>query len=394
MTLINNFIIADNERDHYYWHTDFKPFVRYSSTILDETHTITDKDTVAQLSSSFFNSLVSYKTQSFDSGLIPPGLKMLGSNYLVFERPPTVKNIFYVPAHKSSVPDNTDNLQQVYALPIPWQLYFVYFNPDMYTYSVHMFFMNTSINSPDQNLYLPPLPNFYTHSLLCPPVMSTMEDVDRYSKNVSGIMHCAYDWVWNSGTNHDLTEACMHVSFQCPRENSVMKYLDDNVYNVYFNKNRSLTSSRYQASTSYISHLFSSWEKCTLSEVCNFVWPNTSAPFRNFNYESNDITGTSAYQDNLVSYLDNGDYDMDDIQDIIENDSYDHNDYINYLYAEKLISEDEMFNNLNRAWSHVYTYEEVIPKLIADVSTTFSRTTNSFSRTLVSIDQARRNISA
>lgn len=393
MSLVDNFIIALDDVNRHYGRPDLS-FIRYSNAMLDETHSIVDRNLVKKLASNHFNLFSSLKNHSVDSGLIPPGLKMVGSNYLVFERPPTIKNIFYVPLHKSDVPSNTEGSQQIYSLPIPWQLYFVCFNPDMYTYSVHMFFMNTSINTSDQKLYLPPLPNFYTFSMLCPPVMETMEDVDRYPKNISGVMQAAYDWVWNSGTNHDLTEACLHVSFQCPKENSIMKHIDDHVYAVYFDKMRSLANSRHSAPPHYISHMFSSWEKCTLNEVCNFVWPNTSHPLSNFTYSSYDITETDAYQDNLVSYLDNGDYDMDEIQDIIENDSYDHDDYINYLISSDCINQEDRFNSLSSSWRHTFTYEEFIPHLIRHIDQQLSRAQHSFKHTLNTFNQARLETSA
>ena len=39
----------------------------------------------------------------------------------------------------------------------------------------------------------------------------SMEDIDGYSKDLSGVIASAYDWIWNSGFNHDLTENFYHV---------------------------------------------------------------------------------------------------------------------------------------------------------------------------------------
>ena len=33
-----------------------------------------------------------------------------------------------------------------------------------------------------------------------------MEDIEKYPKDLSGVMASAYDWIWNSGFNFDITE--------------------------------------------------------------------------------------------------------------------------------------------------------------------------------------------
>ena len=34
-----------------------------------------------------------------------------------------------------------------------------------------------------------------------------MEDIEKYPKDLSGIIASAYDWIWNSGFNFDITES-------------------------------------------------------------------------------------------------------------------------------------------------------------------------------------------
>ena len=48
----------------------------------------------------YFSVFNPIKNNSTETGILPPGVKFIGSNYLVFEKPPTFKNIFYVPTSK------------------------------------------------------------------------------------------------------------------------------------------------------------------------------------------------------------------------------------------------------------------------------------------------------
>lgn len=326
---------------------------------------VTDQTFALNYVKKYFSSFSTVKSNPVDTGLLSPGLKAVGANYIVFEKPPTFKNIFYVPLSRSDMSEDLDN-QQIFRIPIPWQLYFVKFNPDMYTYEVRMFFMNNSLTSIDQNLYLPPLPNFYTNAMLCPPIMDNMDDVDRYPKNHSGIMQCAYDWVWNSGTNHDLTESCLHVGLQLTQENSILKHMPELIYNNYF-KNINILSdrhSRYSAQPKQIFHLLSAWEKSSLIEVCQISWPNTSGLKSNFVYfdMSNDVNG---YYDHIYNFIldqDNS-YSEEDVNEMVENGDYNTDDYHQYLRANNLIPA-----MIKMPWEKSYTYSEIVSQLIKSLN--------------------------
>ena len=321
----------------------------------------------------YFSVFNPIKNNSTETGILPPGVKFIGSNYLVFEKPPTFKNIFYVPTSKYDVPDDCENLEQVYRIPIPWQLYFVKFNPNMYTYEVRMFFMKNSLSSTDQELFLPPIPNFYTDGLLCSPTMSNMDDVDRYPKNHAGIIQSAYDWVWNSGTNHDLTEACLHLSLQLPQKETILKDIPEQVYQLNFPTNTT-SMNRYSASPGQIKLILSVWEKFSLSDVCEMSWPNISGPTRTFDYRTDSVRDQSAYYDHLADYLSDR-CDEEDIDAIMENEDYDHGDYVSFLLDNGLITLPSA-----KPWDTIYTYSSLLPDLIATLNAELNTANCNFER--------------
>jgi len=316
----------------------------------------------------YFAPFASIKNSFTETGLMPAGVKAIGANYVVFEKPPCFKNIFFIPTQRSDITD--ESIAQVYRIPIPWQLYVIKFNPDMYVYEVRMYFMKNSLTSVHEELFLPPLPNFYTSGMLCPPIMDNMEDVDRYSKNHAGIMQCGYDWVWNSGSNHDLTEACLHPSLQIEeQQNSILKYVPEPEYNAYFKykKNFNRSYSRYSASATQISRLFTAWEKSSLTEVCELFWPNISGIRPNFNYDEDpSVREENGYYDHLYDFISNqdgGPESDEEIQYMIENGDYDTEGYHDYLRRNDLIPASSTM-----PWGHVYTYFQTMTEIISSIN--------------------------
>jgi hypothetical protein len=174
--------------------------------------------------------ILNNNSNTFDSSLLPPGLRYHFPGLAIFERPPDYKLISYIDRTVDEIyeyENETDDYpdHDVDALiPIPWQVYVV-------TYSTHplsryelttvrMYFSNTPLNSPDTSLYLPYLNNFYGNGYLCLP----NEGLYGHSKDIKGVMECAYNLVWNSGFNKDLYEA-IHQTLNQPlyRTNSLMK---------------------------------------------------------------------------------------------------------------------------------------------------------------------------
>ena len=323
-------------------------------------HISTNSDLAKVYINNFFSEFNTVKSKKVHSGLLQPGVKMIGDNYLIFERPPTFKNVFYVGTDKANVPDDfmgIEDTQNVFRIPIPWQLYFVKFNNEMYTYEVRMYFMNNSLVSLDQVLSLPPLPNFFTNGLLCSPSMDNMDDVDRYPKDASGIMACAYDWVWNSGTNHDLTESCLSASSQIKHSSGLFKNRDKSEVDAKF---ISKNFNSYAATVSQVNYLLSCWEGFSLHDVCSMTWPNISGDSKNFNRVN--YTEHHSYYDYLNEYLiDYLNIDENSIQEIVENDEYNSDDYFMWLTHNNKID----FSSINKYPE--YCYPDIIPVLIAEI---------------------------
>lgn len=208
-----------------------------------------------------------------NSGILPPGLLYLTKNYLVFEKPPTYHNIFLINKRVDEI-DYDECEEYTYRLPIPWQLYIVRFNQngtndsvEVETTDVKMHFMQGPLLSIDQPVFLPPLTNFYSTANLCRPMFSDMEDLDRYSKDISGVMQSAHDWVWNSGANLDLTEAIVNyfVQFRFNRENTFYSDFPLPAYHYQ----------TYYCSPEHIAGFYKIWEKIPLSEISLMNWPSS-----------------------------------------------------------------------------------------------------------------------
>lgn len=214
-----------------------------------------------------------------DTGILPPGFLGVTGDYIVFERPPEYKNIFIIPKQVDSIRDDSEQL--VYRIPIPWTLYFVqmtsFINPDTniidyYPSNVRMHFMRTNLRSHDQEVFLPPIPNFYTNADLCRPMFSSMEETERYSKDIAGCIQAAYDWIWNCGTNLDLTEASLQMFTQ---------FYNSDVNKTLFRLNHTkipanINFQSYYLDMHYLDLLFQSWQSIDISDVCDLEWPASS----------------------------------------------------------------------------------------------------------------------
>lgn len=162
---------------------------------------------------SFINLLDKRKVES---GLLPPGLRLLLPGCVIFERPPSMQLIQLIDNSVEDICELEENGEdealdpQVFQIPVPWQLYIATYstNPtSMYRVTnVRMFFMNTPLNHPDVELYAPYIPNFFGNGNLCSPMFNDSEEIERYSQDIAGVISSAYDWVWNTGFNADLIE--------------------------------------------------------------------------------------------------------------------------------------------------------------------------------------------
>jgi len=279
------------------------------------------------------------------TGLLPPGVKATFSNLVIFERPPTYQNIFYIP---DTVHSLMRTRPSVYRVALPWQLYAAVYNSDYYLNAVYMYFMDAPLTSVDQKVYAPNIPNFYANGQLCRPTFAAMEDVDRYSKDVSGVIHSAFDWIWNNGTNHDLTESMVLL----PR------YADDlsktvigqiSKSNFYFCKS-SLVS--HKLSPEQVHAAFTSWETIDIKEILNYEWATPSLLLHDTNYSNQTIqiiVESNAYSEHLESWL-NYTYEGESeghIEDRSLEGDYDQSEYIQYLLSNGYVVYPEKKTNVS-----------------------------------------------
>lgn len=346
---------------------------------------------ISYLNETLLSGYTSLDSNIVDSGIMPPGVRMLGKNYIVFERPPTYQNIFFNPdkVHSGMSEENV----QVFRIPMPWQVYIASFTNDFYVSEVSMYFTNTSLMSKDQHLYLAPLPNFYTDGSLCRPMFSDMTDVERYSKNLSGVMACAYDWIWNNGTNNDLNEAMVHVNLQIASKgtneyNSTIfsKMSTEEYHSTSFTNTSGVT---YYHSTQ-VTSMLRAWEKSTLEEVLSYSWPvpSTDKHFNQVYYyaHSTDISEHPSYFNWLNEWA--ADYydgeAQEDIEYMLENGEYDSDSYYEYVINNHISVNPPEFKNL--------TCSQIITSFTSNHSTPNIK--NTFSSYVLKAFQKAQNTSS
>lgn len=241
------------------------------------------------------------------TGIIPPGLLHLDNDYLIFEKPPTYQNIQLIPKVMDEI-NYSRNEPILFRIPIPWQVYIVNYtshkdeegNCNLYTASVRMLFSDSPIQSFDQNVYLPPLNNLYSNGTLCRPMYSDMEDIERYPKDISGVIQSAYDWVWNSGTNLDLTNCIVQQYVQFADnlfESTILSQVPDSSRSYVSDICRGINIYSYYCGYPLVEILYKAWENLSLENVLKVKWPSPSVG------KSMHSDLSSNYSEQLMSYV-------------------------------------------------------------------------------------------
>lgn len=235
-------------------------------------------------------------TNKINTGLMPPGVRHLSPGLVIFERPPSMQLVQYVnnTVEQMQTDDYDECLEdcdndecygscrdefqlepiQQYYIPVPWQLYIATYSTDpasaYLVTSVRMFFMNTPLNHSDVNLYAPYIPNFFANGTLCNPMFDSYTDIDRYQKNISGVIESTYDWIWNTGFNADLYE-CVHQTY-IQKPNSIVEDIASE-------------KSKYPYSN-VIHRLYSELSSYTPEQVTQHQWisPSFSSHFQSDRY--------------------------------------------------------------------------------------------------------------
>jgi hypothetical protein len=267
-----------------------------------------------------------FSTSSLETGILPPGVLFFNNNIVVFEKPPTQKNITYHPYMIGDIPQ--DSIPKLITIAIPWQVYIVIYAKDpqtskMYPVDVYMFFRNSQILSKDDPVYLAPLSNFYANGKLCRPFFESFDDIDRYDNTIAGVVQAAYDWVWSSNTNVDLTAtiAEYYISYQNDRNTDNLLIFD------YFTDKRSsvrdnVHSSSFYVNSSIVNYFYKYWSRIPFSDIINVCWSNPAYNERYLTDEETyyDFLMDHASHDMIISFLEDHDFDFEEYE--IEDTSF------------------------------------------------------------------------
>lgn len=222
-----------------------------------------------------------------DQDIFPPGVLYVDKNYVIFERPPTYQNLHIIPKLLDEINYSKD-VARVYRIPIPWQVYIVKIHTveeKMYCADVKMFFTQRQITSFEDRVFLPVITNFYNDGSLCRPLYSDIEDIEKYPKNILGTIQAAYDWIWNSGSNADLTMSfvnfmMMHRNCETVQDvknlNSIVSdFSNYTIQRMFAGRVKQFYSiSSYFCSSLVIFEILNEWERIPLEKIIDYIWPN------------------------------------------------------------------------------------------------------------------------
>lgn len=148
--------------------------------------------------------------------LLPAGVAWVNQNAtcIVFERPPTYKDISYCPTtRESAFEDETDTYY--YNLPLPWQIYIAEYWPHGGLANIRMFFSDSAIdtvtvtvsgidilNLSNTPLLSPSLPNIYGDYHFCIDNEISYTSSDSLEHRILG----SYNAIWDTTFNNDLMQ--------------------------------------------------------------------------------------------------------------------------------------------------------------------------------------------
>jgi len=352
-TTVTYYTSNDFERS-YFGH---RPPTHNLLNILDEKYSHnTSIDNLEDKEPSFFKLL---DNSVLDSSLLIPGLRFSAPGIVVFERPPTKKLVQYANYTVDEMTSDCDcedcetsdydiKIDQ-YFVPIPWQIYIATYslhpNSKYEVTSIRMFFSNTSLNSPDTVLYAPYIHNFFMNASLCNPMFATYDEISRYPSNLQGVVASAYEFIWNTGFNRDLSECIDQTVNNC-------RYKDNAIISSYF-KNIS-SNPHYSFVTNPFYYHLSKYEP---EDVVSQTWANPSfrthfsADREYFLQECRKYVNDNPH---LIDSLQSNEYDEDDDDD---EDDYYGSDEDNQTDPITLAP---MFEYYSRPHDRVKTYSEII----------------------------------
>lgn len=278
--------------------------------------------------------------------ILLPGVRILNSNTVLFELPPGHRYFSYKNSHRFTT--SQENYDRTYYLPVPWQVYIARFDDQYRTLQVQMYFAKSSIYSHETQLYYPPLLNFYSNGTLCRPSFSDMDSIEGYSKDISGVVASAYDWIWNSNYNIDIVEGLCHYfnSGNVSTMNDVASKPNPNFIKAITNYALKYSLSQIGNST-FIKDFYTLWESIPLEKILEVDWISFATEADLYQYSlkfyvdrNKHILEQYRKEKNLSKVCfesDDEQHDHDEEQEYEEYDSdvqnlYTSADFINYAY--------------------------------------------------------------
>jgi hypothetical protein len=340
-----------------------------------------DSSSISFYDKSFLNVIYNnfQSTRIFSDNIFPSGILYYDNSIIVFQKPPSKKLINYIPKQEADIRSSDEHTS--YEISIPWQVYVISYSSFDYSdsdsevsseyysiNSVYMFFSNCQITSGDNYLYSAPIPNFYSNGLLCSPRYSSIEDTlfAKDSHTVSNLMVSAYNSIWNSNYNGDLTSSIVDYLYSCFKKqiHTSKSLFANNILSTYPIYSRT----SYYCDLNFVSNFLENWSTYSVSDILSFDWANPS----NTNWYHTDYSEIE--EDALHQYFaENVDYDPEDFEDeypttsdILEMIDYD--DFIAYIggdirlnnkslsYIINLIKSKEVNNvSFNSIFSSIYS---------------------------------------
>jgi hypothetical protein len=283
---ISNKIINHN----YYTHIhSLESIARYDSDQLSATTKFSPARYMNSIKHMAKYNIVQHKKQQEEyvkkDHFVFPGVRYLSDNIVIFEMPPTQKHVDYVEAYRDS--SGEDSLERSFYIPIPWQVYIAVFDPsNMRIVRVQMYFCDTPITDFTQQAYLPPLLNFYSSGELCRPIFAQMEDYEKYPRSVSGVIASAYDWIWNSGFNFDITETISEYivsgKWRLFLENSILSKSDKDLSSKYL---ETIKCSTNRMEPTVVRNFFKLWQSVPLQDILKCQWISFCKNHTFFSYQ-------------------------------------------------------------------------------------------------------------
>lgn len=237
----------------------------------------------------FLQNLFKFDQRKADSKqLLPPAVRWISPDrrIVVFERPPMMQYIEYYLVARDEIHEESE--LSGHLIPIPWTVYFVFFDASYNPVRINTYARNAPIHSMDDKLNLLPLFNFYLNAQLCNPIHEIYE---YQHPTIADGINTAYNMVWNSGWNLDLYDAVnTGISAGTP-----VSYKEGGGYNKYV---------KY----------FNAWSKLDIYDILDVSWPRVHHGHGGTVCNPNDSSLSAQLEVFKTELYDQHDYGIKDVQ--------------------------------------------------------------------------------